>query len=245
MSKIVCEIKGVIFLGGGRTYHAEYDIAVTYNEEEWSVLRRFREFNNLYQHLATRAGGGEALAMKGITFPEKSMFGSYLSTDSGTIENRKRDLQKFLTGVFETNEFSEDLEVLNFIDSKNKGVSGINRDLGPQRIVKETFCDVLISGKLPGLIWSRCYVALTVDGYLYVMQSKYEESHESLASWCLTTPGVTVTAKGPAIQIAASTHPLKLKLAFKSGPDTTFWIRTMSDFAMSSISTARTTSASS
>lgn len=232
---IGAEIKGIFNFGGGLTYHTEYQIQVRYHDQSWLIYRRFSDFANLHKHFVALAGGEEQFAAKDIPFPEKSYLGSILSTDKSVTEQRKVELQKFLTSSFEISDYYEDAEVAKFLDVENKGVSGIQREFGADKILKETFCKVKIIKQLFSVVWSLYFVVLLKDGTLYVLQSMYDESSKALMVWSLNNVGVQVIPKAQnnTISISSTAHGQKLKLSLASAMEGAFWIRSLSDFATS------------
>jgi hypothetical protein len=228
------EIKTTFNFGGGLSLHTEYQLQVQCQDQQWIIYRRFKHFEKIHSHLVNLLSEAGAEA-RGLVFPEKSYYGSFLSTDKTTIDQRKTILQNFLNTVFKDNQFLEDEEIKGFLDVNGRGLSGIQKEFGGDKLLKETFCKVKVPRQYFGLIWSLCYVSLTKDGMLYVLSSMYDDSSNSLATWSLTAVGVQIIpkAKDNSIIISSTAHSKKLILSLPSALESAYWIRTLSDLATS------------
>lgn len=225
------DIVANLTFGGGFTLHTEYQLQVRFGDQTWLIYRRYAHFETLHKNIMKKYNEEELLEKK-IIFPEKVYLGSILSTYKSVIEQRRAGLQIYLQIIFSIDELNEEEYVQEFIDMKNKGVSGIHRQLGADKILKETFCRVKIIKQFFG-IWQLCYVVVLRDGAVYVLQSVYDDTNSALMSWALVAVGVQIIprSRDNSIVISCTTHQQRLILSFPTPLESASWMRALTDFA--------------
>lgn len=231
---VSAKIFGSINIGSGLSYHTDYQLEVIVNARKWVIFRRYSAFENLHQKLSTELGGETALSVK---FPEKTSVGSYIGTLSVLTADRMPALQQYLNSIFIIEEAVDSKAVADFLDCTHFGVSAVLRELGSERVVKESFVSTRITKNLPEVIglWCVRFVALLSSGSLVVLNSVYDDSSKAIARMALVPGQTIVTAQsgaGNIIVISSRLDKTKISLSFLSQADSVFWLRKLSDFVL-------------
>lgn len=105
-----------------------------HNNNRWSIYRRYSEFYALNIKINALLGAPKVKTL-GLNFPDKTLG----STWKPVIDSRMVSLNTWLQLVLSLDEFSGNDDISSFLDSENKGISGLQKQYGQQKIVKESF----------------------------------------------------------------------------------------------------------
>lgn len=227
-------------MGGGFNAHTDYQIKVvqttTVNEagssndsQHWTVYRRYSNFQDLHSKLVNVFGQSSLDQMR-LSLPEKSYTGSFLATSKVIVQSRKELLQDYLNSLMVAEPLTNNILINHFLDTENKGASGLCRQFGSAKIMKETFAKTCIFKSIEGLGWLR-YVVLLRDGKLAVLRSKYDDMKDAQLLFDLTQGQIIMkpqSDRNGVLLISKSTK--KLSISFDSNAESAFWIRTLADF---------------
>eukprot|EP00981_Chlorochromonas_danica_P003607 scaffold667_cov168-Ochromonas_danica.AAC.14 len=167
--------------------------------------------------------------------PGSNFFGSRFNTSPDVLTKRKTGLQEYLNQMLTLSELTDDIDVLDFLDSKGKGLSGIVREMGTDSVAKECIAQVKIIQSFPFTFWSWAYLVLVNDGTLYVFKSKYDRPSQAAAVWKITGDDIRLVPKADdnLISISSLKHENQLHVRFATQDQSTFWVRTLSDLSSS------------
>jgi len=231
---VSARIIGSINVGSGLSYHTDYQLEVTVNDRKWIIFRRFSAFEDLHKKLLTELGGENKLSVK---FPDKTSVGSYIGTLSVLTADRMSALQQYLDAIFIIEEAVDSKPLVDFLDCNHLGVSGILKELGSERVVKESFISTRISRNLPEVLglWCMRFVVILSSGSLVVLTSVYDDSSKAIARMALVSGQTILTPQagaGNVIVISSRLDKTKISLSFPSQADSVFWLRKLSDFVL-------------
>lgn len=225
-------IDGTIILGGGLRCHAEYKVNVTTaNGESWSIYRRYKDFLTFHEMLKKLIDPYFITELDEL-FPKKFPLGSLASTSTEIAVNRQIAFAKYFEYVLTTQEFHALSQ--QFLDFKNHGISAVSLQLGFGRISREMFCKTKICKGYFG-IWRMSYLALLKDGTIAVLPSINTDLNHASLQLSLVNGDVSVVPLHDRniIEITNLATNLLLKLSFPDAADAAYWIRTLSDLAIS------------
>lgn len=134
---ITVEIKSHALLGGGPFVYCTYKIDIKYNNEVWSVYRRYSEFCKLYDYAKHEIGNN--FINLNIPILPNSNGGSFYGTLQETIYERIPLLNNFIKKLVSLDPNRLLNCVANFIDITNKGISGVSIEKGANNILIESF----------------------------------------------------------------------------------------------------------
>ena len=151
------------------------------------------------------------------------------------MSERESLLQRFLDGIQQFDDYTQHGVYGQFLDCKNKGLSGVQIQMGKNKVLKEAFANTRYIKNFVG-IWKMRYVAILKSGTIIVLRSMYDASSNAVVSLSLTSGDVTVTPKASdniiLFTVKSTNH--SLAISFTTPSEAAFWIRTVSDFALTS-----------
>lgn len=230
---ITVKIIRSINVGSCLTYHTDYQLEICINEKRWGLYRRFSAFECLHRKLLAELGGENVFTIK---FPDKMYVGSYIGTFSVLTGDRVVKLQEYLDAILVIEDAVDSKPLTDFLDCDNLGLSGVHKELGSERILKEAFVTTRITKNLPDVLglWGLRFVVLLSSGSLIVLNSVYDDSSKALARMALVNGQTTVTpqASGNVILISSTLDKSKISLSFPTQAESVFWLRKLSDFVL-------------
>lgn len=222
-----------INVGSGISYHTDYLLEISINGKIWSLYRRFSAFEDFHKKLLVEIGPEIPF---GVKFPEKIYVGSYFGTLNLVTSDRITALQQYLDAVIIVEDAVDSRSLSDFLDCDHLGLSGMTRELGADRVLKEAFVCTRISKNLPEVLglWCTRFVVLLSSGSVVVLNSVYDDSVKAITRLALVNGQTTVTpiAAGNVITIASSLDKSKISLSFPTQADSVFWLRKLSDFVL-------------
>lgn len=222
-----------INVGSGLSYHTDYQLEVTVNEKKWGLYRRFSAFEDLHRKLLVELGGETVFTVK---FPDKYFVGSYIGTFSVLTTERSGSLQQYLDAILIIEDAVDSAPLTQFLDCDHLGLSGVHKELGSERILKESFVTTRVTKNIPDMLglWCLRFVVLLSSGSLVVLNSVYDDSSKAIARMALVNGQTTVTpqASGNVIVIGSNLDKTKISLSFLTQAESVFWLRKLSDFVL-------------
>lgn len=222
-----------INVGSGLSYHTDYQLDVTVNEKRWGLYRRFSAFEDLHRKLLVELGGETIFTVK---FPDKYFVGSYIGTFSVLTTERSASLQQYLDSILTIEDAVDSAPLTQFLDCDHLGLSGVHKELGSERILKESFVTTRVTKNIPDMLglWCLRFVVLLSSGSLVVLNSVYDDSSKAIARMALVNGQTTVTPQtsGNVIVIGSNLDKTKISLSFATQAESVFWLRKLSDFVL-------------
>jgi len=222
-----------INVGSGLSYHTDYQLDVTVNEKRWGLYRRFSAFEDLHRKLLVELGGETIFTVK---FPDKYFVGSYIGTFSVLTTERSASLQQYLDSILTIEDAVDSAPLTQFLDCDHLGLSGVHKELGSERILKESFVTTRVTKNIPIMLglWCLRFVVLLSSGSLVVLNSVYDDSSKAIARMALVNGQTTVTPQtsGNVIVIGSNLDKTKISLSFATQAESVFWLRKLSDFVL-------------
>jgi hypothetical protein len=229
---ISVKVAGHINLGTGVTYHTDYRLEVCVNEKRWTVYRRYKAFEDLHEGLA-KTLGETAFA---VQFLDKQYMGSYVSTLKAFTDERMAKLQQYLDSIIVIEDVVETKHFTDFLDCDHLGASGVVKELGAERVLKQAFVMTRVTKSLPPAlgIWCVRYVVLLNSGSLIVLGSMYDDSTKAIVRMAMVNGQTTVVpqASNNSINISSTLDKTKISLNFPESNENVFWLRKLSDFVL-------------
>ena len=226
------QIMGTIQFGIAIYPHTLYRIHVIRNNQGWYIYRRYRQFLHLHDVLTQND-----LVLKEALkphFPEKQFLSSQRQS---VIEYRLAKLEGYLQKIAELQNYQANQHIESFFDFQNQGQSGALRALSSRRIVFECICEVTQSylREMPYL-WSTCYAVLTVEGYIYVLQSMYDSIENPLILFVVTHEVHIMNPAGTTIiQLQNRSTNQRLSIRMIDLVAIGSWLRVLAEFATKSV----------
>lgn len=218
-------------VGGGLDYHTDYKLSVTKDGEMWNVYRRYSSFEGLHKMLI-EALGEERILELGLVFPDKAFLGSSFGTFRSVVEERIKNLRIYLNSLMAISEIADNRILHIFLDCDNKGISGMQVELGASKILKESFVKTKIFQKFG--FWCIRFVVLLRTGTLLVLNSMYDGLAKPLVRIELTnTRDVIVIPRAAdnGISISSKSSGRRIMLSFSGAAEAAFWIRSISELS--------------
>lgn len=229
---ISVKISGIVNVGTGISYHTDYKLEVAINDKRWTIYRRYRAFEVLHENLLKELGE----TVYPVQFLEKQYVGSYASTLKSFTDDRMAKLQQYLNAIVIIEDVVESKHLTDFLDCDHLGLSGVVRELGAERVLKEAFVMTRVTKNLPPAlgIWCIRFVALLNSGSLVVLASAYDDCTKAIARMALVNGQTTVVpqASNNSINISSTLDKTKISLCFPNSAESVFWLRKMSDFVL-------------
>lgn len=229
---ITIKILGTINVGSGTQFHTEYKLDITINDKRWILYRRYSAFEDLHTKLLVDPGE----EIMTVSFPEKIYVGSYFSTVKQITADRHSKLQQYLDAIIIVEEITDSKAFSDFLDCDHLGLSGVIKELGAERVLKEGFIRTRITKNLPGIlgVWSTNFVVLLSSGSIVVVNSVYDDSSKAICRMALVNGQTTVTptATNNMIAIESKLDKTKLCFCFSTPEESVFWLRKISDFVL-------------
>jgi hypothetical protein len=145
-------------------------------------------------------------------------------------------LQQYLDSILIMEDIVESRPMTMFLDCDNLGLSGMVKELGAERVVREAFVETRITRNLPAALglWCNRFVVILSSGSIVVLNSVYDDSNKALLRMALVNGQTTVVpqASGNVIHITTTLDKTKLSLSFPTAADSVFWLRKLSDFVL-------------
>lgn len=244
MPVIEAKIVGSVNLGGVLSLHVDYKVDVKVDGTSWSVYRRYSAFENLHKNLTANYGEDKMKELN-LLFPEKSYSGSIVGTFKSYVAQRTQQLQNYLNTLLGIEGTGDIAAVGVFFDLENKGISGMQIQLGPQKILKESFARTKFIKNYVGT-WTTSFVVVLTSGNVVVLPSMYDNTSKAECNINIAKGSASVvpTARNNSITITEIATGYRLKIAFSNSAESAFWIRTLSDFSVSTSVAADTRTAS-
>jgi hypothetical protein len=229
---ISVKIANFVNVGSGTSYHTDYRMDVVINDRRWTVYRRYSAFEQLHLSLVKDLGE-EVMTVK---FPDKVYVGSYAATLKAFTEDRMVKLQQYLDSILIVEDIVENSHLTTFLDCDHLGLSGLVKELGAERVMREAFVETRITKNLPAALglWCNRFVVILSSGSIVVLNSVYDDSNKALLRMALVNGQTTVVpqASGNIINITTTLDKTKLSLSFPTAADSVFWLRKLSDFVL-------------
>lgn len=243
MPVIDAKIVGSVNLGNVLNLHVDYKVDVKVEGTAWSIYRRYSAFENLHKSLTTNYGE-EKMKELNLLFPEKSYSGSIVGTFKSYVTQRTQQLQNYLNTLLAIEGTGDIAAVGVFFDLENKGISGMQIQLGPQKILKESFARTKFIKNLVGA-WTTSFVVVLTSGNIVVLPSMYDNTSKAECNINISKGAASVVphARNNTITITELATGHRLKIAFSTSAESAFWIRTLSDFSVSTSVASDTRSA--
>ncbi len=175
MSTPNVKVIGSINLGSVHRIHADYKLEVSLNEQSWILYRRYSAFENLHRSLITTYGE-EKVKQLNLEFPEKLYTGSIAGSMKFIVDKRITQLQQYIDKLLSIDGTSSISAVMVFFDIQNKGLSGLQVQLGGNKVLKETFAHTKLIKNYVGA-WGTSFIALLSSGSIVVLGSMYVRQH--------------------------------------------------------------------
>jgi hypothetical protein len=198
---------------------------VEYKEQQWSVYRRYNEFEKLHEGLRTELGDDQML---GLQLPEKTILSKI---QSSVVKTRMINLEHYLRSAIVA--WGSNAKVRDFLDMRYQGISGAVRDLGKA----EVQCETLARAK-PGLTfiepWCTSFVVLSKKGTLYVMGGMYDGISKSMVTFLISGGHVHIESDVTYKDIYISNTETKQSvfLRFETQDKYAQWLRILSDLTI-------------
>ncbi len=233
MSRLNAKIVGSINIGGALNVHADYKVEIIWNGSAWCIYRRYSTFEGLHASLVSNYGADKVKALN-LNFPDKSYSGSTMGSLQYFVEKRIVLLQQYLDTLLAIDGTIEISAVKVFFDLNNKGLSGLQVQLGGNKILKETFARTKLIKNLLGT-YGTSFVALLKSGSVVVMQSMYDNLSNAEININITGGSAIVIpkAKDNVVHITERATGNRLFISFSTPAEAAYWIRAISDFSVS------------
>ncbi len=233
MSTIAVKIVSSVNLGGAHKLHANYKMEIVMDGQGWVLYRRFSAFENLHRNLVSNYGE-EKVKQLGLVFPEKYYTGSIAGTLKYIVDIRTVQLQQYIDKLLSVEGTTSISSVGLFFDFENKGVSGLQVQLGQSKILKETFAQTKYVKNYLG-VWGASFVVLLKSGSIVVLPSMYDNVSKAEVNMMLGNNAATIvpTAAHNMVTITENATGHRLMISFSTPAEAAFWIRTLSDFSVS------------
>lgn len=229
---ITIKLLGTINIGSGIQFHSEYKLDITINDKRWLLYRRYSAFEDMHRKLLLELGRD---TMK-VRFPDKVYMGSYFSTTKQMTADRQSKLQQYIDSIIIVEDITDSKAFSAFLDCDHLGQSGVIRELGADRVLKEGFIQTRITKNLPGVlgVWSTNFVVLLNSGSIVVVSSVYDDSSKAICRMALVNGQTIVTprANNNTITIDSKLDNTKLCFSFATPEESVFWLRKISDFVL-------------
>lgn len=225
------KLAGYITLGSGLGRHVAYKCEVSREGKSWTIYRRYQAFFDLHQSLNT-SFGEERIKEEGIELPEKGLGGSVIHSLKMVAKDRSLLLQAYMDVLLSSAICGQVLQLPSteaFFDFQHQGISGLQRELGKAKILKETFALTSI-GTVS--LWALKFVVVIKGGTVLILNSMYDTMAQAALRINLAGGGVSVIpkARNNVISLHNTTNGDKASISFPTAAEAAFWIRTVSDF---------------
>jgi len=170
-----------------------------------------------------------------IDFPKKLIGGSIGSISSRIVENRMVQLQIYLDELVKIDGIDGNSAFILFCDFKHKGLSGIQAQIGKEKVLKETFAYTKIVSKGINLIWKTVFISLLKSGSILAFESKYDQLHQSLCNISLLNDDIKIIPNCASevfeLVIIAQRTQVRLHIRFDCQVEAALWTKTVSSYS--------------
>ena len=188
----------------------------------------------MHQSLLEDPTIGKQLEEENILLPRKVLGGSAMSTYRGVVEDRMIRLQAYLDKLLKVPGLYGCASFVVFCDFKNKGISGIESQLGREKVVKEAFASTKIGST--ALFSKNLFIVLLKSGSILAFESKYDVLERAVCAISLLNDQVKVVpdcSSESRSQVTVSSERTNRQMAmkFESQLEAALWTKAIAQFS--------------